>query len=234
MVAHAYKTVAQVHDDLRAKFREEIGDTTLITKSGTFAGLDIDEGERLVKGIVSTTAIDGDDEVVICKGLDRSYFPTAVQTVFLGHDTTKPVGACRNMFFSSGGKKMHATTYLSKTALGEDTFTMIKEGVISGFSITFLPRDMGAPTQKEVEEYGRGKTFRSIVRTGKLFDYVITPRPCNDEALVGMLSKGLIRRDSAIAFGLKEAERKVYPSVAIPRVAIVADDGSVLYAGRIK
>lgn len=228
-----YKTVEEVHAEIREKFHDEIGDRQLITKSGSFVSPDIDEDERLVRGIVSTTAIDGDNEVVLCKGLDRSYFDR-FPTVYLGHDVTKPVGACRNMYLSSSGRKMNATTYLSKTALGEDTFTMMKEGVIRGFSLTFLPGDMGSPTQKEVEEYGHGKSFRSIVRSGKLFDYVITPRPCNDEALVGMLSKGLIRRESAVAYGLKDGASKVYPSVAIPRVAIVADDGSVVYAGRIK
>lgn len=232
-----YQTTEQVHASIRAKFAAEIGDRPLFTKSGSFQEFgpgspDIDEENRIVKGIVSTAAIDGDNEVVIPRGLDRSYFPTTFQTVYLGHDVTKLVGACRTMFFSSGGRKMHATTYLSKTALGEDTFTMMKEGVIRGFSITFLPIDIGSPTQKEIEDYGRGKSFRSIVRSGKLFDYVITPRPCNDEALVGMLSKGLIRRESAVAFGMKEAERKIYPSVAIPRVATLVDDGSVIYAVR--
>lgn len=226
------KSDAEILRELRHRHKDALGEAEVHFKRGTIPDPEVDVQRREVRGIVSTTAIDNDNEVVVPSGMDCTYFPDSVKTVYLSHDYTKPVGKCTRLWLAKGGKAMYATTYLSQTPLGEDTLTMMNEGVIEGFSITFIPQDFGAPTQKEMAEYGKGKDFRSIVRKGKLIEFSITPMPCNPEAKMSRiekaLSQGLIRRDSAVAFGLPESpKRKQWRATPI-----VCDDGRIIYAGR--
>jgi HK97 family phage prohead protease len=181
----------------------------------------IDRETRLVKGLVSVAVPDMDNEVVIPAGLDRGYFPEKVKAVYFNHDYSgMPVGTCRRMTVQDGGKSLFASTYILPGARGDDIMTAIEAEAINGFSVGFVATDYGPPTQEETKSYGACDT---VIRKGRLIEYSITPMPACPQALVEMVSKGLIHRSSAVEFGLEDTPaRKVYPVRGAAKVWRVA------------
>lgn len=221
-------TAKEIIAQMKAKYAAEDPKADFRIKSGLITGEksrapDVDMEARTVSGIITTSSPDNDGEVVLPSGLDCSYFPKKVKTVYLGHDYDKPIGKCRRMEMKDG--KMYASTFVTSTALGEDILKMMSEGVIGGFSIGFATKAYGPPTDEEVDQYGDHNT---IHRAGKLYEYSITPMPCNPDALVSMVSKGLIHRSTAVACGLQDTvERKTFRARPI-----ILSDGTVVTLSR--
>jgi len=218
------RTIKEVIANMTRKYANEAPNAEFRVKVGSITGTkgkapDVDVAARTVSGIISTTTPDNDGEVVIPSGLDMSYFPRKVKTVYLFHDYDKPVGKCRRMELRDGS--LWASTYITSTALGEDVLTMMNEGVINGFSIGFAAKAFGPPTDEEEDEFGEHHT---IHRAGTLFEYSITPMPCNPDALVSMVSKGRIHRSTAVACGLDDTPVRKYHR-AMP---IICHDGSMM------
>jgi HK97 family phage prohead protease len=178
-------------------------------KVATIKTPSIDREQRIVKGNVGAAVPDLDSEVVLPAGLDTFYFPDRVKAVYFGHNyDAMPVGTCRSLAVRDGGKSLYASTYILPGAKGDDLLTAMEHGAISGFSIGFMPEEFGPPTPEEVKAYGHHTT---IVRKGMLLEYSITAMPCNPDALVDLVSKSLIHRSSAVAFGLPDSpERRVF------------------------
>jgi HK97 family phage prohead protease len=192
-----------------------------VVKSATFDG-EIDRDERLVKGIVSVAVPDMDGEVVVPAGLDMTYFPDRVKGVFIDHNYRElPVGTCRNLSLKRGGSVLYSTTYILPGSRGDDLLTAIEHGALSGLSIGAKATDFGKPTSDEVRKYGQ---HDSIVRKAKLIEYSFVAHPCNQDAMIDLVSKSLIRRDSAVAFGLNDTPKRRYHSV-------VMGDGTCVQVG---
>lgn len=186
----------------RLRKQHEGLDGEVRTKAATITTPTIDREERLVKGFVSVAEPDMDNEVVVPGGLDRSYFPKQVKSVYYAHDYgRKPVGVCRALTVRDGGRTMYCSTYILPGAEGDDLLTAIEHGAINGFSVGFTATDYGPPTKEEEKEYGKCST---IVRKGKLIEYSITPMPACPAALMDLAAKSLIHRSSVERFGLVE------------------------------
>lgn len=171
----------------------------------------VDSSQRLVRGIASTDAVDQEGEVLVPAGFDFSYFAD-VKTVYWQHDYEKPVGTCRNWSVAKG--ELSTTTYITRTAFGDDVLTMIEDGVINGLSVGVIPTEEGPPDPIELKSYGE---CRNVIRKAKMLEYSITPMPCNQTALIEAVSKAKIRRSSAVLMGLDDtAERKFHPAVVVP------------------
>lgn len=145
----------------------------------------VDWDNRLVQGIISTENVDLDGEVVVQSGIDTTYFlgadkDSGVRTVYLDHDYSKPVGSCVNLKLTSGG--LYASTYISKTALGEEVLTLIDEGIIRGQSIGYRRVDSSDPDHAEVQKYGHG--CDRVTRKSMLLEFSMTPMPCNPDAML--------------------------------------------------
>lgn len=217
------RSIKDIQDAMKRKYASEEPGADFRVKIGQITGTkskapDVDMEARTVSGIITTTTPDNDGEVVVPSGLDMSYFPRKVKTVYLYHDYEKPVGKCRRMEMKDGA--LWASTFITSTALGEDVLKMLNEGVIGGFSIGFATKAFGPPTDEEEEEYGEHHT---IHRQGRLFEYSITPMPCNPDALVSMVSKGMIHRSTAVACGLDDTPARKYHR-AMP---VMMPDGTV-------
>ena len=74
---------------LKAQFKDEIGDGHAGIKAAPIKTPEVDHANRLVKGMVTTTDVDMDDEVVL-PNFDTSYFPKAVKAVYLDHQYDVP------------------------------------------------------------------------------------------------------------------------------------------------
>lgn len=183
----------------------------------------IKEGERLVSGMVSTIDVDMVGDVVLPEGMDTSTYFDTTRSVNLDHDPGAIVGTNRNIK-AIAGSGVWTTTYVSKTAFGEDVYTMIKEGVIRGLSIEWDPRSVvfRAPTPADVKKYGMCKR---IMERWTLTSYAFTAQPMNPycvvdgvksaraigaqtavwEGLVRLVEGGKILKDSAVRAGLPES-----------------------------
>lgn len=193
-----------------------------VVKSASFDG-EVDHDKRIVKGIMAAAVPDMDGEVVVPSGLDTSYFPDRVKGVFIDHNYSElPVGACRNLSTKRGGSVIYSTTYVLPGPRGDDLLTAIHHGALSGLSLGAKAVDYGKPTSDEVKKYG---PHNSIVRKARLIEYSFVAHPCNQDAMIDLVSKSLIRRDSAVSFGLHDTPtRKWWP--------VVMEDGSCIRLSR--
>lgn len=184
-------------------------------KSAILKSPSIDRETRLVKGRVSVAVPDMDSEVVLPGGLDQSYFPDRVKAVYYSHNYHEPViGTCRRLTIADGGKSLYASTYILPGARGDDLMTAIEAEAVNGFSVGFVATEFGPPTEIERRTYGE---CERVIRKGRLIEYSLTPMPACPEALVEMVSKGLIHRSSAVAFGLPDTPTRRVFAVATPR-----------------
>lgn len=145
----------------------------------------VDWDNRLVQGIISTENVDLDGEVVVQSGIDTTYFlgadaESGVRTVYWDHDYSRPIGTCRNLKLTRDG--LYASTYISKTALGEEVLTLIDEGIVRGQSIGYRRLDSSDPDHAEVQKYGHN--CGRVTRKAMLLEFSMTPMPCNPDAML--------------------------------------------------
>lgn len=183
----------------------------LVCKSSFIDAPSIDFDQRLVKGIISAATVDEEGEVVQCHRLNLDYFPHSTKCVYLDHDYVRyptGVGVCRSL--AVRGESLFAITYIQPTQIGDDLMVAIECGALRHFSIGARATDFGPPTTEEVLKYG---AHSCNIRGGSLIEYSFTAMPANRTALIEAVSKSLIRRESAVAFGLDDtAARKFYPT----------------------
>jgi HK97 family phage prohead protease len=186
-------------------------DAQIVLKQVVLKESRVDVDQRLVRGIASTCAVDQEGEVLVPAGFDDSYF-RQVKAVYWQHDYDKPVGVCRNYSVAKG--VLSTTTYITRTAFGDDVLTMIEDGVVNGLSVGVIPTEYGPPSVEETKSFG---DCRNVIRRALLLEYSITPMPCNQTALIEAVSKARIRRSSAVLMGLDDTpERKFIPVTDTP------------------
>lgn len=161
------------------------GEGEVAAKRATIKSPTVDWDNRLVQGIITTENIDLDGEVVVQSGIDTAYFlgadaESGVRTVYLDHNYSRPIGTCRNLKMTKDG--MYASTYISKTALGEEVLTLIDEGIIRGQSIGYRRMDSSDPDHAEAQKYGMG--CDRVTRKSQLLEYSMTSMPCNPDAML--------------------------------------------------
>jgi HK97 family phage prohead protease len=184
-------------------------------KRATIDKMETSTSQRMISGIVCTDSLDMEGEVVVPAGLDTSYFPERVKAVYLNHNYDElPVAKCRKMVINDRGQ-MFCQTVIARGGLGDDLLSLMEEGILNGLSIGFVTTTSTPPKPEE----DRYRGAKAVVRSAKLLEYSIVSMPCNPDALIEFVSKGLIRRSSAVAFGLPDSPvRKAYPTTGPARV----------------
>lgn len=174
-----------------------------------------------IKTVYATTQdIDLDDEVVVAAGADTSYF-FKNGAIFIEHsgEITDKVGVLRSPtpFPSNAdiqGWKI-GIEFLN-TPLANDILEMSNVGGLA-VSIGFIPIDAGKPTAEEVERYGKGRKFRSIVRRWKWLETSVVGMPCNvscqssamafdsskSSIILDLVTKGRIQQTTAARLGIQ-------------------------------
>lgn len=202
--------------------------------------------ERIVNGYISTPDLDTDYDVVLPEGCDEVSYFAGTRAVNLEHDRTKSIGTNRNLA-KRPGKGVYATTYITDTALGQDVYTMVKEGVIRAFSIEWDPRTLvsGPPTPAERATYG--PDCKRVFRRWTLTRYALTASPANPHCLVdgvksseyvramtpawegmeSLFKSGRIHFSSAVAAGFPAEKRTV--AVTVPKGRTVKVAGGVTW-----
>jgi HK97 family phage prohead protease len=196
-------------DPIATQHASEVGGDDVLCKATVIKSIKSDHEQRLVSGIVSTTSVDLDNEIVVPSGMDLSYFPGCVKAVYLNHDySSLPVATCRKL--TPQGDALFCQTYIRRGPMGDDLLLAIEDGAVNGFSVGFKPIDFGPPTMDERKAYGECDT---VVRSSKLLEYSIVSMPANPDALIEMVSKGKIRRESAVRFGLDDSPVRKFHAV---------------------
>ncbi len=193
---------------------------------GADAVVDTESGNRDLIVVATTDDVDLDDEVVVPSGADTTYF-FGNKRIFVDHEYTvdKYVAVLRKAMAYPSVNDHRAWKVRMRVRpgpLGDDVLTIARESGI-GSSIGFEPIRSGPPTDDEKAQYAKaGRSPRSVVRQWRWLELSLTAMPCNvmcqggmasvdstrAVALDEMVTKGLIRRETARAFGLPDAPKR--------------------------
>jgi hypothetical protein len=183
---------------------------TLTTKAFS-ADVSVVDGERAVKAVISTSAVDRDGEVLIPQGCNWKDFQ-ANPVVMLGHAYyTLPVGKIV-------GLTRDATSITAKVVFAErpsthppeeewapDTLlSLYQQKVMNAFSVGFTITEARPATDRDVTNFGAG--CRRVISKWKLMELSFVPIPCNQEAVALAVSKGIV--SPAMAKGVWGVEAK--------------------------
>ncbi len=129
----------------------------------------------------NTAAIDCDDEVVVPEGAQLDYIAKN-RKVFLDHwyGYEDSIGGIRSGFPKLVDGVWFVQFGVSRCEKGEKVLNDAEDFGV-GVSIGFDALDAGPPTDEELERYGGGKSFSSIVRKWHWIELSVTAMPCNVE-----------------------------------------------------
>jgi phage head maturation protease len=160
-----------------------------ITKIYNASDVEVNPGKREVLAVISTDAIDRDNEVVQPTGIKRKNY-AGNPVVMVNHDyQTLPVG--KALWVKPDGNKVLAKYYISdKTETARDVFGLLQDGVLNAHSIGFLSTQASPPSTKEINARPDLKNARLIHRAWELLEFSVVGIPCNPEAVSLAVSKG--------------------------------------------
>lgn len=129
------------------------------------------DGELKIEGYASTAAIDRSADVILASAWTKSGGLNNFQRnpiLLFNHNYDKPIGKVVAMGTDSRGLKINGV--ISKSA--GDVYNLVKEGVLSTFSVGFLIKD--ADYDKENDGL--------IVKDAELLEISVVSVPCNQDA----------------------------------------------------
>lgn len=129
------------------------------------------DGELKIEGYASTTAIDRSADVILASAWTKSGGLNNFQRnpiLLFNHNYDKPIGKVVAMGTDSKGLKINGV--ISKSA--GDVYNLVKEGVLSTFSVGFLIKDA------EYDKQNDGL----IVKDAELLEISVVSVPCNQDA----------------------------------------------------
>lgn len=136
-----------------------------------------------VEGYASTYGnVDHGGDVVLRGAFDDSLKSDRRVRFLLGHDQTKILGTPVDLH--SDEKGLWSKFKISKTSLGQDVHTLLKDGALDSFSIGYIP------TEFEFDDQGV-----RLLKQIELLETSLVAVPMNDEALV----TGVKQKDSELS-----------------------------------
>ena len=129
------------------------------------------DGELKIEGYASTTAIDRSADVILASAWTKSGGLSNFQRnpiLLFNHNYDKPIGKVVAMGTDSKGLKINGV--ISKSA--GDIYNLVKEGVLSTFSVGFLIKDA------EYDKQNDGL----VVKDAELLEISVVSVPCNQDA----------------------------------------------------
>lgn len=187
---------------------------------------DFSSGNRDIIGIATTDDIDESREVVLPGGADLTYI-NATKTLYADHSygISQVVGSIRYLRPSKSGKGWDFRASLfsgMRSPLADDCFTIIEQGGQLGVSIGFEATEWGDLEPMEAKAY---PSAQCIIRKWRWVELSLTAMPCNVSCravlaptegeqkqislIEGLVTKGKIRRESAVALGLTHLNRGI-------------------------
>jgi HK97 family phage prohead protease len=138
--------------------------------------------EWLVSGYASTwNNVDLGGDVVLAGAFDRTLADGHRVKFLHSHDPRMVLGVPKAL--KTDKKGLFGTFSISKTQLGEDTRTLVKDGALDGFSIGYIAREVDWTEKGEVRQ----------LKDVDLLEVSLVAMPMNPEALVTSV-KGALER----------------------------------------
>ena len=144
-----------------------------IYRTNTEGATVVDNDQRIIDAVITTTATDRDGDVIETKGIEINNF-LKNPVVLFAHDTNQlPVGKVVSL--EKGATSVSARIQFADTAMGKELFSLYSGGYMKGWSVGFIPK-----AWKEIgKKGGKGKLFSEV----ELFELSAVPVPSNPEAL---------------------------------------------------
>lgn len=127
---------ADLTEELKS-FIEDDEDAVVCRKAAVDKSKSLDPGEREVLQYVSTRDIDRDSEILDPSGAVLSEFKKAPQVLWGHNYAIPPIGSDRKI--ESDGYGLLAVTRYAKTALGEEVWSLRRDGHLNTSSVGFIP-----------------------------------------------------------------------------------------------
>lgn len=179
--------------------------------------VEFNEGERSDISLITSEALDRENEVVLSKGINKDYFDRNPIVTFAHKYDELPVGRALWVKQVPGGWKAK-TQYSEATELARSCWQMTKEGILKGKSIGFLPTMIRSPTKEEVSKNPTWKKANAVIESCLLLEYAVAPIPMNPEALVEAVSKGYASEGLLRKMGLRLPAKKTNDLAALLRL----------------
>lgn len=164
------------------------------------------DGELRIEGYASTTSLDRSSDVIQSTAWNKSGGLRNFQQnpiLLFNHNYDKPVGKVTEIITDAKGLKIKGI--ISKSA--GDVYNLVKEGVLSTFSVGFMIKD--ADYDKDVEGL--------IIKDAELLEISVVSVPCNQDATFSV-AKSFDDHNDYLTF------RKQFETVSEPMPS--ADTGS--------
>lgn len=143
------------------------------------------QGPPTFSARITTPAVDRDNEVLLPAGMSATDFKKN-PVIFWNHDYDQPIGKCTKL--TSDGDHWIAQATLSATdPRAKQVHGLMKEDIVKGVSVGFIPIEARNPTSKDKELFGDHVEY--IYSKWKLLEFSVTPLPANQDALVTGVSK---------------------------------------------
>jgi phage head maturation protease len=181
--------VAKAVEKLLADYKETRDDAIL--KLAGVASVEIAAEDRTEVSKITTEAVDRDKEVVIAKGIDLAAY-NANPVVLLNHNwTSLPIGKSKWIKPTLEVRGLKAKTQYAERPsnytgewVPESVYSLIKQDMLPGKSIGFLPLEARPPEKAEIAQRPELKDVRRIITKSILLEYSVVGIPSNPEALV--------------------------------------------------
>lgn len=142
-------------------------------------GLDIEE--RSVTAVISSNAIDRDNEVLDPKGAKIDRF-LSNPVVLWSHDSfSPPVG--KAIWVKKGRGKITAKVQFAETERAEEIWQLFKGKFLNAFSVGFDPIAHRQPTPADIKKDPELANVRRIFSEWELLEFSAVAVPANPEAL---------------------------------------------------
>lgn len=195
------------------------------------ASTEIVTGERADISVITSDVLDRDREVVIPTGVNLGQFRKNPVVTFAHRYDDLPVGRAAWIRTDRAANTIRAKTLYSTRPVEwqgdwfvDAVWHLVQAGDLRGKSIGFLPLEGRSPTPDDLKARPELADARFIFSKVLLLEYAIAPVQSNQEALVEVVSKGLVDKKTLAALGLE------VPEIADDEPELVhgVDEGEVL------
>jgi len=145
------------------------------------AEIKADDEERTITAVISTDAIDRDNEILLPKGVNfEQYLKNPV--VQWAHDYSSPPIA-RTLWITRGRKQITAKAKFADTVFADEVYNLYKGGFLKAFSVGFIPTKSHIPTPDDIKKKPEWAEASRVYDNWELLEFSAVPVPSNPEAL---------------------------------------------------
>lgn len=222
----ADEAMKQIPKELRDRIKTRVSDADgnvievagYVRRAMTVKGMDFNDDERADVSVITSGSVDRDSEVVLPKGLNFDQFRSS-PAIQLCHNYALPsVARCLWIKMDTLGDGSDAwkakSAYTKRPSdfpegqewLPETTWFYVREKLLNGKSIGFIPQNMRAVTPDDVRANPDWADAYCVIDKAMVLEYSVCPIGSNPDALVEgtskMMAKGMKTKSLMDALGI--------------------------------